>query len=177
MQIVPNLSKTHIAKKRHSPPSVTLHQMHTRKIECRLNYSKSFGFRVQGFVTCFEKVLSGPHQMPTLGAEPTGAKPNRAKPSDGDRGPPIARSRKISFAKKGERLVYTKCSFVWSHFLRRGKCVGHSILPRSCTLQRESRLRKTHLFNKMHAPTSVSSTPNAHFENQVSSGYTECSFL
>ena len=32
-----------------------------------------------------------------------------------------------------------------------------------------SRLRKTHLSKKLHFPTSVSSTPNAHSENRVSS--------
>ena len=32
-----------------------------------------------------------------------------------------------------------------------------------------SHLRRTYLFDKLHFPTSVSSTPNAHFENRVSS--------
>jgi hypothetical protein len=47
--------------------------------------------------------------------------------------------------------------------LSRGRCVRYSILPRSCTLQRASRLRKTYLFNKVHSPTSVSSNgENSH---------------
>ena len=50
-----------------------------------------------------------------------------------------------------------------------GQCVRYSILPSSCTLQRASRLRETHDFKKLHSPTSVSSTRNAHFQNQVSS--------
>ena len=32
-----------------------------------------------------------------------------------------------------------------------------------------SRLRETHTFKKLHSPTSVSSTRNTHFQNQVSS--------
>jgi hypothetical protein len=49
------------------------------------------------------------------------------------------------------------------------KWIGYSILPRSCSLQRASRLRRTYLFNKLHSPTSVPSTPNAHFKNRMSS--------
>ena len=43
-------------------------------------------------------------------------------------------------------------------------------LPRSCTLQRASRLRRTYLFNKLHSPTSVPSTPNTLFKTRVSAG-------
>ena len=45
----------------------------------------------------------------------------------------------------------------------------YSILPRTCTHRRASRLRKTYLCNKLHFPTSVSSTPHAHLKKQVSS--------
>ena len=49
------------------------------------------------------------------------------------------------------------------------KWIGYSILPRNCTLQRASRLRRTYLFNKLHSPTSAPPTPNAHFKNRMSS--------
>ena len=39
----------------------------------------------------------------------------------------------------------------------------------NCTLQRASRLRETHVFKKLHSPTSVLSTRNLRFPNQVSS--------
>ena len=39
----------------------------------------------------------------------------------------------------------------------------------NCTLQRASRLRETPDFKKRHSSTSVSSTRNTHFQNQVSS--------
>jgi hypothetical protein len=77
---------------------------------------------------------------------------------------------KNGFCKKKRRVSSTPNAYLFGlQFLRRGRCVGHSILPRNCTLQRASRLRKTYFFDKLHFPTSVSSTPNAHFENQVSS--------
>ena len=46
--------------------------------------------------------------------------------------------------------------FSGQQLLSRGQCVKYSIEPRSCTLQRASRLRKTYLFNKLHIPTNVS---------------------
>ena len=107
--------------------------------------------------------------MPTLGAEPTRTEPNRAGPAGGDRGWLIARSRKIRFAKKRSVSSTPNAYFVGFQFLKHSKCVGHSILPHDCSLQRASRLRKTYFFDKLHFPTGVSSTPNAHFENQVSS--------
>ena len=115
--------------------------------------------------------------MPTLGAEPTRTEPNRAGPPGGGRGCLIARSRKISFAKK--RSVSSKpnaYSFAL-HFLKRGKCVGHSNFACSCTLQRASRLHKTDFFDKVNFPTSVSSTPNAHLKIKCRLVYTECSLF
>ena len=98
------------------------------------------------------------------------AEPSRAGPPGGDRGWLIARSRKIGFATKKRSVSPTpNAYFSGIQFLSRGQCIGRSILPRNSTLQRTSRLRRTDIFNKLHSPTSVSSTPNTHFENKVSS--------
>ena len=82
------------------------------------------------------------------------------------------------------RLVYTKCPLFQKHdvsstpntyfgkqirhlaetrMLISGKTIGNSL----CKMA--SRLRKTHIVNKRHFPPSVSSTPNAHSKNRVSS--------
>jgi len=96
------------------------------------------------------------------------AVPSRAGPPGADRGCLIARSRKIDFQQKKVSPT-PNTYFSGPQLLSRGQCVRYSILPRSCNLQRASRLRKTYLFNKVHSPTNVSSIPNAHSQNEVSS--------
>ena len=82
------------------------------------------------------------------------------------------------------RLVYTKCSLVLKYdvsptpnayfgkrirhlaetrMLISGKIIGNAL----CKMA--SRLRRTHVVKKRHFPPSVSSTPNAHSKNRVSS--------
>ena len=78
-------------------------------------------------------------------------------------------TKKTHFAKKTNVSPTPNAYFSGLHFLSRGQCVRQSILPRNCTLERASRLRRTYLFNKLHSPTSVPSTPNALFKNRVSS--------
>ena len=107
----------------------------------------------------FGKVTSRPHQMLTLGAEPTRTEPNRAGPPGGGRGWLIARSRKISFAKKkASRLNQTHtllASNFWSvvnaldirillaaaPFNERLVYVKHT-LSTKCIFQRVSRLHQ-----------------------------------
>ncbi len=50
-----------------------------------------------------------------------------------------------------------------------GQCVRYSNLPGGGTPKQASRVRETHTFNTLHFPASVSSTRDAHFQNQVSS--------
>ena len=118
---------------------------------------------------CFEKGTSRLHQKLTWGskAEPRGAKPSRAacgRPRVIDS--PITQN---SFRTKKNVSPTQNASFSELHFLSCGQCLRYSILPRSCTLQLASRLRRTHVFAKLQFPTVASSTPNAHFANQVSS--------
>ena len=75
--------------------------------------------------------------------------------------------KQISQKKRTSRLHQTHFSGL--QFLSCGQCVKYSISHRNGTLQRASRLSKTYLFNKLHFPTNVSSTPNAHVKKQMSS--------
>ena len=58
-----------------------------------------------------------------------------------------------------------------------GQCVRYSNLPGGYTQKRASRVRETHTFKKLHFPASVSSTRDAHFQNQVSSRLRETLFF
>ena len=138
-----------------------LHQMHIRKIECRLAYGKCYLFWKSD-------VPSTPNAHFGGRANPNGAEQGRAGwwwPRVTDS--PITQNW---FCQK-KRSVSSTPNAYFSGFqnLKHCECVVHPILPRNCTLQRASRLRKTYFFDKLHFPTSVSSTPNAHFENKVSS--------
>ena len=74
---------------------------------------------------------------------------------------PITQNR---FCKKRSVSSTPNAYFVGFQFLKHSKCVGHSILPHKCSLQRASRLRKTHIVNKRHFPPSVSSNTKCTFE-------------
>ena len=81
-----------------------LHQMHIRKIECRLAYGKCYLF-------WNSDVSSTPNAYFGRRADPNGAEPGRA----GWWWPRLTNSpiTQNSFCKKKKRLVYTKRLFCW----------------------------------------------------------------
>ena len=155
------LRRTHTFKKRHFAPRVssTPNAHSKNQVSSRL---RQMPFVLKKGRLAYTKSLLGE-------ATPSRGEPSRAGPLAGDQRWLTVRSRKIAFAQKKTVSPTPNASFSGLHFLSCGQCRRYSILPRSCTLQLASRLRRTHVFAKLQFPTVASSTPNAHFANQVSS--------